>query len=81
MTDSGEALWEFEPVTFSFLAHFPNHYTLLLLALNGALRRLYTWRLGTQQRERVPRPINHTQPGGGNEEKWVCREPVEWTEC
>lgn len=59
--------WEFEPVTFPSLAHFPNHYTLLLQAVNGALRRVYTLRLGTQQREGVPRPINHTQPCGGNE--------------
>ena len=64
---SGKPPWEFEPVTFPSLAHFPNHYTLLLQALNGALRRVYTLRLGTLQREGVPRPINHTRPCGGNE--------------
>ncbi len=54
-------------MTLPSLAHFPNHYTLLLQALNGALRRVYTLLLGTLQREGVPRPINHTRPCGGKE--------------
>lgn len=35
--------------------HFPNHYIALLWALNGALRRFYTSRWGTLQRESGPR--------------------------
>ena len=47
--------------------YFPNHYTMLLRAPNGALQLVYTLRLGTQQSEGVPRPINHTRPCRGNE--------------
>lgn len=67
-TSQRQTPWEFELVTFPFLADFPNHYTLLLQALNGALQRVYTLRLGTLQREGVPRPINQARPRGGNEE-------------
>ena len=40
---------------------------MLLQALNGALQQVYTLRLGTQQREGVPGPINQTQPHGSRE--------------
>lgn len=60
------SLWESEPVTLSSPAHFPNHYNLLQQALNGALRQVYTLRLGTLRREGVPGPINHTGPRGGD---------------
>lgn len=68
-------------MTFPSLDHFPNHYTVLLQALNGALQQVYSSRLGTQQREGVPGPINQAQPCGGNEgngfgESWWCGQRI-----
>lgn len=44
---SSEPRRDFEPATFPSPLHFPNHYIVLLRALNGALRRFCTLRLGT----------------------------------
>lgn len=73
--------WESEPVTLRSPAHFPNRYSLVQQALNGALRQVYTLRLGTLRREGVPGPINHSGPRGGDRGKWFWRKPLEWTEC
>lgn len=59
--------WESEPVTLPSPAHFPNRYNLLQQVLNGALRQVYTLRLGTLRREGVPGLINHTGPRGGDQ--------------